>query len=149
MKIGKCFTEKKKLAPLPLIPVFVEEPLRQWGPNFIGEINPPSSGQYKWILTGTYYSTKCVEVVPTMRATDLVVIKFLEDNIFTRFGCPKKLVADNAEVFRATKLIDFCQKHNVILSHSITYHPQGNGLAESSTTLVRILKKTVAENKKN
>ena len=39
----KCqlFAEKKKLAPLPLIPVFIEEPFRQWGLDFIGEINPP------------------------------------------------------------------------------------------------------------
>ena len=42
----KCqlFAEKKRLAPLPLLLVFVEEPFRQWGLDFIGEINPPSSG---------------------------------------------------------------------------------------------------------
>ena len=46
----KCqmFAEKRKLASLPLIPIFVEEPFRQWGLDFIGEIHPPSSGQHKW-----------------------------------------------------------------------------------------------------
>lgn len=70
------FAEKEKLGPLPLILVFVEGPFRQWGLDFIGEINPPSSGQHRWILIGTDYFTKCVEVVPTKRANDLVLIKF-------------------------------------------------------------------------
>eukprot|EP00253_Pinus_taeda_P029143 PITA_29143 len=42
----KCqlFAEKKRLAPLPSILVFIEEPFRQWGLDFVGENNPPSSG---------------------------------------------------------------------------------------------------------
>jgi len=91
------FVEKKKLAPLlALILVFIEEPFRQWGLDFTGDTNTPSSGKHKWILTGTNYFNKWVEVVTTMRENDLVVIKFLEGNIFTRFGCPKRLVVDNA-----------------------------------------------------
>ena len=39
----KCqlFAEKKRLTPLPLLSVLVEEPFRHWGLDFIGEINPP------------------------------------------------------------------------------------------------------------
>jgi len=111
------------LAPLPLIQTFVEEPFKHWGLDFIGEINPPPSGWHKWILSATSYFTKWVEVIPTWNATDLVVIKFLEENIFSRFGCPKTLVIDNAKVFKSAKLINFCQKYNVILSHSTTYYP--------------------------
>ena len=144
------FAEKKRLAPLPLLPVFIEEPFRQWGLDFIGEINPPSSGQFKWILTATDYFTKWVEAVPTRKANDLVVMKFLEENIFSRFGCPVKIITDNAQVFNSVRFINFCQTYNVLLSHSTTYHPQGNGLAESSNkTLVKILKKTINENQKD
>ena len=75
-------------------------------------------------------------------------MKFLEEHIFSRFGFPKKLVTDNPQVYKYAKLIDFCQKYNVILSHSTAYHPQGNELEESSNkTLVRILNKTIAQNK--
>ena len=59
--------KKKRLAPLPLLPVFVEEPFRKWGLDFIGEINPPSSGQFKWILTAIDYFTKWVEAIPTRK----------------------------------------------------------------------------------
>jgi hypothetical protein len=39
-------------------PVKVETPFQQWGLDFIGEINPNSSGKNKWILTTTDYFTK-------------------------------------------------------------------------------------------
>ena len=77
-------------------------------------------------------------------------MKFLEENISSRFGCPVKIVTDNAQVFNSIRFINFCQTYNVILSHSTLYHPQGNELAKSSNkTLVRILKKTINENQKN
>jgi hypothetical protein len=82
--------------PLPLKPISVETPFQQWGLDFIGEIHPPSSGQHKWILTTTDYFTKWIEVVPTRQATDVVIIKFLETNILSRFGCPRKIITDNA-----------------------------------------------------
>ena len=58
-------------------------------------------------MTGTDYFTKWVEAVPIRNANDLVVMKFLEENIFSRFGCPKKLVTENSQVFKSAKLIDF------------------------------------------
>eukprot|EP00253_Pinus_taeda_P029859 PITA_29859 len=72
----KCqlFAQKKRLAPLPLIPVFIKEPFRQWGFDFVREINPPSSGQHKWVLTATDYFTKWVEAIPTRKANDQNVI---------------------------------------------------------------------------
>jgi hypothetical protein len=64
------FDGKKKLLSLPLKPIIANNPFQQWGLDFIGEINPPSSGQHKWILTDTYYFTKWIEVVPTRNSTD-------------------------------------------------------------------------------
>jgi hypothetical protein len=64
--------------------------------DFIGEINPSSSGQHRWIITATDYFTKWIEAIPTQNTTDKVIMEFLEGYIFSRFGCPKKLVTDNA-----------------------------------------------------
>lgn len=91
-----------------------------------------------------------MEAIPTRKANDQVVMKFLEENIFSRFGCPIKIVTDNAQVFNSVRFINFCQTYIVNLSHSTSYHPQGNGLAESSNkTLVKFLKKKINENQKN
>jgi len=77
-------------------------------------------------------------------------MKFLIENIFTRIGCPHKLVTDNATVFTAKKLVEMCDSMGIKLVHSTSYYPQGNGLAKSSNkSLIRIIKKLLEDNKKN
>jgi len=90
------FAGNKKLFPLPLRPIKVETPFQQWGLDFIGEINPISSGQHKWILIAPNYFTKWVETIPTRVGTDTVIIKFIGKNILARFGWPRKIIIDNA-----------------------------------------------------
>eukprot|EP00253_Pinus_taeda_P008687 PITA_08687 len=122
----------------------------QWGLDFIGEIHPASSGQHRWILTATDYFTKWIEAIPTRQATDAVIISFLENNIFSCFGCPSKLITDNAATFKLKRMIEFCNKYKIILGHSTAYHLQGNGLAESSNkSLVNIIRKLLEINKKS
>ena len=118
--------------------------------DFIGEINPHSSGHHKWILVATDYFTKWIEAISTKNANHQVIIKFLNENIFTRFGCPTKLVTDNAANFRAEELVDMCESMGIQLVHSTSYYSQGNGLEESSNkSLVRIIKKLLEDNKKS
>jgi len=81
---------------------------------------------------------------------DTVIISFLENNILSRFGCPNKLITDNATAFKSKRMVEFCHKYYIILGHSITYHLQGNGLVESSNkSLVNIIKKLLEINKKS
>ena len=123
------FAGKHKLQSLPLNPITVNGPFQQWGLDFFGEIHPPSSGQHKWILTATDFFTKWVEAVPTRRATKQVIINFLQENVLGRFGCPRKLVTDNAPAFKSRKMVKFCEENNINLKQSMPYYPQGNGLA--------------------
>ena len=125
-KVRSCvecqkFAGKQKLLPLPLIPILVGVPFQQLGLDFIDEIHPPSSGQHRWILTATKYFTKWIEAVPTRNDTDTVIIKFLLENIMPRFGCPQKLVTDNAMAFKSAKMYNFCQQYGIELTHSTPY----------------------------
>jgi hypothetical protein len=145
----QMFAGKQKLQPLPLRPVKEETPFQQWGLDFIGEIYPNSSGKHKWILTATNYFTKWVEEIPTRETTDSIIIKFLEENILARFGCPRKIITDNSQAFKSSKLLQFCQNYNIEMGHSTAYYPQGNGLVESSNkNLINIIKKVLSQNKK-
>jgi len=83
-------------------------------------------------------------------ATNIVVIKFLKENILSRFGCPQQIVTDNATSFSSVKMIKFYQKYSILLHHSTPYYPQVNGLAESSSkSLFKVIKKTLEDNKKS
>ena len=137
----QIFEGRRKLLPFPLNPISVEAPFKQWGLDFIGVINPTSLGQHRWILMTTYYFTKWIEVVPTRKVADALIIEFLIKDILSRFGCPRRIVTDNAKSFTSNKMVKFCSDYNIILSHSTTYYPQGNRLEESSNkSLVRIIK---------
>ena len=127
-RIASChecqmFEGKRNLMPMPLVPIYVEAPFQQWGLYFIGEIHPPSSGQHRWILTATDYFTKWIEAIPTRQANDSVIISFLENNILARFGCPLKLITDNAQAFKSKRMINFCHQYHISLGHSTAYYP--------------------------
>ena len=137
------------MVPLPLNPISVEAPFQQWGLEFIGEINPNSSGQHRWILTATDYFTKWIESIPTRISIGVVIMDFLENNIFPRFGYPRRIVTDNAAALKSNMMIILCHKYHISLNHSTAYYPRGNGLVESSNkSLVRIINKLLEENKR-
>lgn len=145
----QTFQGRRKLQPLPLMPVEVSAPFQQWGIDFIGEIHPTYSSQHKWILTAKNYFTKWIEVIPTQQATDAVIIQFLGNNILSHFGSPNKLITDNATAFKSKKMIDFCRKYQITLGNSTAYYTQGNGFAKSlNKSLVNIIKKLLETNKK-
>jgi len=121
----------------------VDQPFSQWGLNFIGPINPPSSSGHKWILATTDYFTRWTEVVALKDATKYLVVGFL-DEIATRFGAPLTIIIDNAKSFVGAQICAWAVDHNIYLSTSSNYYPQGNGLAESSKkNLIRIIKRTI------
>ena len=99
-KCEKCvfFPGKQKLAALPLHPIQVDHPFAQWGLDFIGHINLPSSFGHKWILDATDYFTRWTEVVALKDAIESSVVEFL-DGIVTRFGAPSTIILDNAKSF--------------------------------------------------
>ena len=61
----------------PLQPVVILEAFEQWGIYIIGEINPNSSLQHKYILMATDYFIRWVEAMPLRKVNEDVVIKFL------------------------------------------------------------------------
>lgn len=106
-----------------MVPILVHAPFLQWGLEFIGEIHPQSSNQNKWILFATDYFTKWVETIPVKNTIDSIVIKFLEENILSRFGCLQHIATDNTTTFKSAKMIEFYQNYSILLHHFTPYHP--------------------------
>jgi hypothetical protein len=133
-----------------LQPVSVDSPFQQWGLDIIGPINPPSSQKYKFIVTTTDYFTRWSEATALGIVNTSQVIAFLNSNIITRFGIPDCLVFDNASYFSSLEMSEFSLEKGFKLKYFASYYPQGNGLEESTNkNLIKIIKRTVAENHKN
>ena len=77
---------------MPLKPILVVDLFNVWGIDFMGPF--PSSFGYIYILVGVDDVSKWVEAVPCRAADHRVVLKFLKENIFSRFGVPKAIISD-------------------------------------------------------
>ena len=65
-----------------------------------GPIGPPSN-QKSHILVCMDYLIKWVEVKALRVANEIVVIEFLNENIFTGFGVPREIVTDEGMQFNS------------------------------------------------
>ena len=52
-----------------------------------------------YILVGVDYVSKWVEAIPCKHNDHRVVLKFLKENIFSRFGVPKAIISDGGTHF--------------------------------------------------
>jgi hypothetical protein len=69
-----------------LNPILVIEIFDCWGIDFMGPF-PPSFG-FLYILVAVYYVSKWIEAIPSRNNDHKTVIKFLKENILSRFGIP-------------------------------------------------------------
>ena len=112
---------------------------------FVGPINPPSkSGRHRYILVATDYATKWAEAEPTKRDDKEVVAKFLKENIFSRFGCPRELVSDRGTHFVNDVIMELTNKYKIKHCLTTPYHPRANGQTEKTNgILCKIITKTM------
>ena len=85
-----------------LNPILIVDIFYVWGIDFMGPF--PMSFGYSYILVGVDYVSKWVKVVPCKHNDHRVVLKFLKENIFSRFGVPKAILVMEVFIF-ATSLL--------------------------------------------
>jgi len=132
---------------MPLNPIMKVEIFDVWGIDFMGPF--PSSFGNQYILVAVDCVSKWVEAIPTRTNDNRVVVKFLKENIFSRFGTPRAIISDNGTHFynRAFEALIF--KYSITHKLSTSDHPQTNRQVEVTNRQIKlILKKTVEHNRK-
>ena len=69
------------------------------------------------------YVSKLVEVVATRTIDAKVVLKFLQKNIFTRFGAPRAIISDEGSHFCNNVFNALLAKSGVKQIVALAYHP--------------------------
>ncbi|KAI5317261.1 hypothetical protein L3X38_036968 [Prunus dulcis] len=133
---------------LPLKNILFVELFDVWGIDFMGPF--PSSFGYTYILVAVDYVSKWVEAIATKTNDHKVVLKFLRDNIFTRFGTPRAVISDGGSHFCNKIFEALMKKYNITHRVSTPYHPQTSGQVEiSNREIKQILEKVVNSTRKD
>ena len=108
----------------------------------------PSSLGYLYILVGIDYVSKWVEVVPFLAVDHRMVLKFLKENIFSRFGVPKAIISDGGLHLCNKPFESLLTKYGVKHKVATPYHPQTSGQVELANKEIKtILMKVVNSNR--
>ena len=78
----------------------------------------------QYILVVVDYVFKWVEAIPSRTNDNKVVIKFLKENIFSRFGTPRAIISDNGTHFCNRSFESLMRKYAITHKLSTPYHPQ-------------------------
>ena len=133
---------------MPLNPILVFDLFDVWGIDFMGPFLV--SFGYIYILVGVDYVSKWVEVVPFRAVDHKVVLKFLKENIFSRFGVPKAIISDGGSHFCNKPFENLLAKYGVNHKVATPYHPQTSGQVELANKEIKtILMKVVNFNRKD
>ena len=90
----------------------------------------PTSFGNQYILVGVDYVSKWVEAVACKTNDAAMVLKFLKENIFARFGVPRAIVSDGGSHFCNRLFAKLLAKYNVTHKLATPYHPQTSGQVE-------------------
>jgi hypothetical protein len=133
---------------MPLNPIIVIEIFDYWGIDFTGPF-PPSFGNL-YILVAVDYVSKWVEVVACKKNDHRTVVKFLKENVLSRFGTPQAIISDQGTHFCNKPFESLVLKYGVIYNIVTSYHPQTSGQVElANREIKQILEKTVNPDRKD
>ncbi|KAI9112876.1 hypothetical protein K1719_016193 [Acacia pycnantha] len=133
---------------MPLNNILVIEIFDVWGIDFMGPF--PSSFNNKYILVAVDYVSKWVEAIALPTNEAKVVVSFLRNNIFSRFGVPRAIISDGGTHFCNRQFQSLLSKYGVTHRVTTPYHPQTSGQVEiSNRELKQILEKTVGKSRKD
>ncbi|KII67541.1 Retrovirus-related Pol polyprotein [Thelohanellus kitauei] len=92
--------------------------------------------------------TKWIEAfaVPDMKAE--TAAKLVVDKIVCRFCVPISLHSDQGRQFESLLFLYTCEIFGIHKTHSTTYHPQGNGIAERAIRTLKELLRNIMNQKK-
>ena len=133
---------------MPLNPILVVEIFDVWGIDFMGPF-PPSFG-HEYILVAVDYVSKWIEAIATRTNDHRVVLKFIQKNIFSRFGIPKAIISDGGSHFINYQFRTLLKKYGITHKVTTPYHPQTSGQVEISNREIKnILQKTIRPDRKD
>ncbi|XXG62591.1 hypothetical protein AAC387_Pa05g0918 [Persea americana] len=110
----------------------------------------PVSFGYQYILVAVDYVYKWLEAIPCKTNDHKVVVEFLKNQVFARFGIPRAIISDGGKRFCNRVFEALMGKYHIKHKVATPYHPQTSRQVEISNSEIKnILEKTVNPNWKD
>ena len=125
------YNPRRQKAPGPLRSIKPPEGVWQLvAMDFHGPINPTSQRGNKYILSLTDVLSKFVVTKAVRDNTAQTVVRFLKEDIITKFGTPRCILTDNGTHFTSSLTNELFKCIGTTHLYSTPYHPQTNGQVE-------------------
>ncbi|CAF1241976.1 unnamed protein product [Rotaria sordida] len=98
--------------------------------DFHGPINPTSRRGNKYIICLTDILSKFVITKAVRDNTAQTAVKFLKEDVISKFGTPRCILTDNGTHFTSTLMNELIKQIGSTHLYSTPYHPQSNGQVE-------------------
>ena len=98
--------------------------------DFHGPINPTSRRGNKYIICLTDVLSKFVICKAVRDNTAQTAIKFLKEDVISKFGTPRCILTDNGTHFTSTLTNELIKQIGSTHLYTTPYHPQSNGQVE-------------------
>ena len=87
----------------------------------------PHSFGNQYILLVVDYVCKRVEAIACPRNYANIVVGFIQRNILSRFGAPRKIISDEGSHFANKLFAKLMSRYRIRHFMGLTYHSQSNG----------------------
>jgi hypothetical protein len=107
---------------MPLNLILVIEIFDSWGIDFMGPF--PLSFGFLYILVAVDYVPKWIEAISSRNNDHKTMIKFLKENILSRFGIPRAIISDGGTHFCNKPFESLMKKYEITHKVATPYHPK-------------------------
>ncbi|XP_023312210.1 uncharacterized protein LOC111692433 [Anoplophora glabripennis] len=115
------------------------EPFETISIDILGPFQETPRGNKYVIIVEDIFS-KWTEAVPAPKVDSSTLIRFLENEIFARYGYPRTIISDNARIFKGDKYVRLCQSHDITIYYSPVYHQQSNPVERRVQELKKVMR---------
>ncbi|CAF4594173.1 unnamed protein product, partial [Rotaria sp. Silwood2] len=98
--------------------------------DFHGPITPTSQRGNKYIISLTDVLSKFVITKAVRDNTTQTAVRFLKEDVISKFGTPHCILTDNGTHFTSALMNELIKQIGVTHLYSTSYHPQTNGQVE-------------------
>ena len=125
-------------------PVYAAGPWDMLAMDLIGPL-PTTANRNTQLLVVVDHFSKWVELFPLTKATAPKIATILENEIFCRYGSPKRILSDNGTNFRSKCLRQLCSAWGITQKFLSPYHPQSNITERINRNIRAILSSYIAQ----